>query len=161
MLLSGMLEKNGSKRLTLDQVRQHPWLDGFDHGQWSRIGPDPDPEVIQRVRRYGLQITEKEVRDDAQSEGVVCYKILEREKVTSLHAPADVIPKTPTKTPMIQSSPMTPSKRPEVRSLWTPTKPKAVKENEAPQVNYVLSPVKSPRTPTRADPRSPRGTSLK
>jgi serine/threonine protein kinase len=160
-LLTGMLEKNGSRRLTLDQVRQHPWLDGFDRGQWSRVSPDPDPEVIQRVGRCGLQITEKDVCDDVQSDGVVCYKILEREKVTSLRAPPDVVLKTPTRAPIIQSSPMTPSKRPEVRSLWTPTKPKADKENEAAQANCVLSPLKSPRTPTRADPQSPRRTPLK
>jgi serine/threonine protein kinase len=145
VLLSGMLEKDDSKRLTLDQVRRHPWLDGLDQGEWPRIGPDPDPQVIRRVCHYGLQITEKDVRDDVQCDGVVCYKILEREKATSLHAPAAAVPKTPTKAPMIQSSPKTPSKRPEVRPLWTPTKPKADKENEAPQANCALSPLKSPR----------------
>jgi serine/threonine protein kinase len=145
-LLAAMLEKDVARRISLAQVRRHPWLEHTD--VWAGI-TDVDAEVMDRVCGFGLEISDNDLRNDVKSQGVVCYKILERKKLVDGWAPGKVYAKpAPETAPMIQTSPMKSSKRPHVASLWAPTKAARQRggENDATQANPVMiSPAKAHR----------------
>jgi serine/threonine protein kinase len=142
-LLAAMLEKDGRVRITLAQVKQHPWLEHTD--AWAGI-TDVDAEILERVCGLGVEISEHDVRNDVKNQAVVCYKILERRKLVDGREPGTVSPKPgPEKAPMIRTSPMRPSKRPHLAPLWTPTRQRGG-DNDAALANAaVLSPVKQGR----------------
>jgi serine/threonine protein kinase len=152
-LLAAMLQKDGARRISLAQVREHPWLGHTD--AWAGI-TDVDAEIIAQVCGLGLEIAEHDVRNDVRIQGVVCYKILERTKLVDGWEPGTVcVWQAPDRAPMIQTSPMKPSRRLYVAPLWTPTKPPRQRgdESDPAMANAIIvSPVKARHKCTAGSP---------
>jgi serine/threonine protein kinase len=149
-LLVAMLEKDAGRRITLAQIRVHPWLEHT--GKWTAV-TGVDTEIINTLRGRGVEISEHDVKHDVKSPGVVCYKILERKKIVDCWVPESASTvQTPDRAPIVHAPPIKPRKRPYVASLWTPTKQRA-DENEAAHGNAtIISPLTGRQTCAAVSP---------
>jgi serine/threonine protein kinase len=160
-LLLGMLEKDNKKRISLREILAHPWMTAVDEPAPFATAPI-DETVVAHLAELGVAFSPQDLVDGIDTEATVAYRILEREQM--VHRASRDAPSTPVRSPVAQpspivhSSPMTPSRRPQVPSLCTPThQRRSGNENQADTAN-THSPGKRTETPMPSrnpPPRSP------
>jgi serine/threonine protein kinase len=135
-LLTGMLDKNGDSRISLREIRIHPWMIGIE-----QIPPflqtTINRTIIGKLAAGGVFAREFDIINGIDTDAAVAYRILERDEGVRAELKG---PSTPVKTPqspIVASSPMTPAKRAAVASLnsATPKRRGGGSENQAERAN--------------------------
>jgi serine/threonine protein kinase len=167
-LLMEMLDKNGDSRIPLAEISSHPWMRNAE-GLPPFVARPIDPDRIARLAALGVFVREFDLENGIDTEAAVAYKIIERDDWVRAEQRGPSTPVKAPASPMIASSPMTPSRRPAVSPLNSPTPKRrgGGSENQAERANGE-SPCKrhDPSTPVRhPGPRtsaiSPRRVVLK
>ena len=87
-LLRGMLAKNSSARLTIEQIEMHPWMRCAKEDPFIRAisttNSDIDPEIVQFMTLIGLDTSDirNKIECGVKSDEAIAYKILRRQKLT-------------------------------------------------------------------------------
>jgi serine/threonine protein kinase len=160
-LLAAMLEKSGTKRISLRAILAHPWMIGVDEPP-PVAEPPINETIVAQLAGLGLDFSAQDLKDGIDTDAATTYKILEREQMVRLAGGEAKGPHVTSpiqkRSPIVHTSPMTPPRRPQLPSLCTPPhRRKNGNENHAEDAS-TPSPGKKAeiRTPSRnAPPRSP------
>jgi serine/threonine protein kinase len=122
-LLSGMLEKDPRKRITLQEIREHPWMGrGWEELQFPE--QQINESIVAHIGALGLTFSADDLRDGIDNEATVAYKILERDRMVR-----EVGSEQAMRSPILHASPMKQSRRPPIEPVRSPTRPRGT-ENE-------------------------------
>lgn len=93
-LIKRMLTKDPQRRISLVEIKESPWMKGLPDPEmtdqnygisknWRVVAPNfiPDPDIIQRVANYGLDVSNIPNKNETDP-AFVLYKLLKKEKVT-------------------------------------------------------------------------------
>ena len=87
-LLRGMLCKDSTRRLTIEQIQAHPWLRTTKEDAFMRVidkvTTDIDPEILRYMKLMGFELKniEAKIQKNMKCEAVVAYRMLMRQKIT-------------------------------------------------------------------------------